>query len=156
MVRLAITLRYSLVGAVLFSISAGPACAQAAPPHPMNKPGLVLEYDRAIYTIQRGVALNWSDPRLFLDAFDRMSRTGTAGESLTEEYRVVRHLLTARFSSFMKASTTPWDEKPPAPVRQLPRLESVLQDLSFAREALIAADAADTEPKPPSASSSGR
>jgi hypothetical protein len=70
-------LRDLLVGAVLFAIAAGSSPGQVNLPHPISQPGLVLEYDRAIYTIQRGIALQWSDPELYLHAFDRMSRTGT-------------------------------------------------------------------------------
>jgi hypothetical protein len=147
--------RFPFVSTILFFIAAGAACAQVNPPRPINNPALVLEYDRAIYTIQRGMALHWPDPQLFLQAFDRMSRTGTAGEALTEEYKVVRGLLGVQFSSPAK-ERTPWDEQPPAPVRQLPQLQLVLQNLSFAREALILPDVADSEFKPSSTSGSSR
>jgi hypothetical protein len=147
MIRPTAVFRFSFVHAVTFFVAAGAACAQVSPPRPINKPALVLEYDRAIYTIQRGMALHWSDPQLFLQAFDRMSRIGTAGEPLTEEYKVVRGLLGVQFSSPTK-ERTPWDEQPPATVRQFPQLQFVLQNLTFAREALIMPDLSDSESKP--------
>jgi hypothetical protein len=73
-------LRDLLVGAVIFAIAAGSTPGQVNLPHPISKPGLVLEYDRAITTLQRGIALNWSDPELYLRAFDRMRRVGTEGD----------------------------------------------------------------------------
>jgi hypothetical protein len=136
MVRPTVTLRFPIVGAVLFLVGTGTACAQINLPHPINKPALVLEYDRAIYSIKRGMALHWSDPQLFLQAFDRMSRIGTAGEQLDAEYKVVRELLGVQFWSAPKPRPV-WDELPPAPMRQPLLLESVLLNLSLAREALI-------------------
>ena len=103
--------RDPLVGVVLFAIAAGSTPAQVNLPHPISQLGLVLEYDRAIYTIQRGIALQWSDPELYLHAFDRISRTGTGGEQLPGEYDVVRRRLAAQLSSFPHTSTV-WDEQP--------------------------------------------
>jgi hypothetical protein len=128
--------RDALIGAVLFAIAAGSTPAQVNLPHPISEPGLVLEYDRAIYTLQRGIALNWSDPELYLHTFDRMSRTGTGGEPLTGEYDVVRRLLAAQLSSFPQTPAI-WDEQPPVPVRQMQRVQSALESLSLAREVLL-------------------
>jgi hypothetical protein len=140
-------LRDPLVGAVLFAIAAGSTPAQVNLPHPISQPGLVLEYDRAIYTLQRGIALQWSDPELYLHAFDRMSRTGTGAEPLTGEYDIVRRLLAAQLSSFPQTSTV-WDEQPPVRVRQMQRVRSALQNLSLARQVLLVVN------EPPSASPS--
>jgi hypothetical protein len=140
-------LRDLLVGAVIFAIAAGSTPAQVNLPHPISKPGLVLEYDRAITTLQRGIALNWSDPELYLHAFDRMSRVGTEGDPLAGEYDVVRRQLAAQLSSFPQLPTV-WDEQPPVRVRQMQRVQSALQSLSLAREVLLAVS------EPPTASPS--
>jgi len=140
-------LRDLLVGAVVFAIAAGSTPAQVNLPHPVNKPGLVLEYDRAITTPQRGIALNWSDPELYLHAFDRMSRAGTEGDPLVGEYDVVRRQLAAQLSPFPQLPTV-WDEQPPVRVRQIQRAQSALQSLSLAREVLLAVS------EPPAASPS--
>jgi hypothetical protein len=144
-------LRDLLVGAVLFATAAGSSPGQVNLPHPISQPGLVLEYDRAIYTIQRGIALQWSDPELYLHAFDRMSRTGTGGETLTGEYDVVRRLLAARLSSFRQTPSV-WHEQPPVRVRQMQRVQSALQSLSLAREVLLVV----TEPSSASPSQSSK
>jgi hypothetical protein len=57
--------RDPLVGAVLFAIAAGSTPAQVNLPHMISQPGLILEYDRAISTLQRGIVLHWSDPELY-------------------------------------------------------------------------------------------
>jgi hypothetical protein len=148
-----VMLRYHLVGAVLFAIAAGSStAAQVNLPHPIREPGLVLEYDRAIYTIQRGLTLQWSYPELYLRAFDRMSRTGTEGEALTGEYHVVRRLLAAQLSSSFPQTPTVWDEQPPVRVRQMQRVQSALQSLSLAREVLLVV----TEPSSASPSHSSK
>jgi hypothetical protein len=128
--------RDPLVGAVLFAIAAGSTPAQVNLPHTISQPGLILEYDRAISTLQRGIVLHWSDPELYLHAFDRMNRTGTGGEPLTGEYDVVRRLLAGQLSSFPQTPTV-WDEQPPVRVRQMQRVQSALQSLSLAREVLL-------------------
>jgi hypothetical protein len=140
-------LRDPLVGAMLFAIAAGSAPAQVNLPHAISQPGLILEYDRAISTLQRGIVLQWSDPELYLQAFDRMARTGLEGEPLTGEYDVVRRLLAAQLSSFAQTPTV-WDEQPPVRVRQMRRVQSALQSLSLAREVLLAVT------EPPSANPS--
>ena len=140
-------LRDPLVGAALFAIAAGSTPAQVNLPHPISQLGLVLEYDRAIYTLQRGIALQWSDPELYLHAFDRMSRAGTEGDPLAGEYDVVRRQLAAQLSSFPQLPTV-WDEQPPVRVRQMQRVQSALQSLSLAREVLLVVT------EPPSASPS--
>ena len=141
-------LRGPLVGAALFAIAVGSTPAQQVNlPHPISQPGLVLEYDRAIYLLQRGIAQQWSDAELYLHAFDRMSRTGTEGEPLTGEYDVVRRRLAAQLSSFPHTSTV-WDEQPPVRVRQMQRVQSALLSLSLAREVLLVVT------EPPSASPS--
>ena len=109
--------------------------------------GLILEYDRAISTLQRGIVLHWSDPELYLHAFDRMCRTGTGGEPLAGEYDVVRRLLAAQLSSFLQTPAV-WDQQPPVRVRQMQRVQSALQSLSLAREVLLVVT------EPPSASPS--
>jgi hypothetical protein len=140
-------LRDLLVGTVVFAIAAGSTPAQVNLPHPVSKPGLLLEYDRAITTLQRGIALNWSDPELYLLAFDRMSRAGTEGDPLVGEYDVVRRQLAAQLSSFPQLPTV-WDEQPSVRVRQMQRAQSALQSLSLAREILLAVS------EPPAASPS--
>ena len=140
--------RDPLVGAVLFAIAAGSTPAQVNLPHMISQPGLILESDRAISTLQRGIVLHWSDPELYLHAFDRMSRTGTEGEALTGEYHVVRRLLAAQLSSSFPQTPTVWDEQPPVRVRQMQRVQSALQSLSLAREVLLVVT------EPPSASPS--
>jgi len=136
-----------LVGAVFFAMAAGSTPAQVNQPHTVSQPGLILEYDRAISTLQRGIVLHWSDAELYLHAFDRMSRTGTGGEPLTGEYDIVRRLLDAQLSSFRQTSTV-WDEQPPVRVRQMQRVRSALQSLSLAREVLLVVS------EPPAASPS--
>jgi hypothetical protein len=138
-----------LLATIVSTVAVG--IAQVNQPHTIRQPGLVLEYDRAISTLQRGIVLNWSDPQLYLHAFDRMSRTGTEGEPLTGEYDVVRRVLAAQLSSFAQASTV-WDEQPPVRVRQMQRVQSALQSLSLAREVLLVV----TEPPSASPSHSSR
>jgi hypothetical protein len=67
-------LRDLLVGAVVFAIAAGSTPAQVNLPHPVNKPGLVLEYDRAITTLHRQLVETKNEKdRLSNESFARRS-----------------------------------------------------------------------------------
>jgi hypothetical protein len=133
------------------AIAVGSAGAQVAfTGPPINKPGLVLEYDRAIYTLNRGIALHWTDPGRYLRAFDKMSRTGTSGEPLTDEYNTVRSLLAQHFAMFPETPRI-WDEQPPEPFPGQRRISSALGSLESARDWLLAAEImapASTPPRP--------
>jgi hypothetical protein len=116
----------------VISIASGVAVGQTG----LSRSGLVLEYDRAIYALQRGIALHWVAPDLYLQAFDHMSRSGTADEQLTQEYEFVRRQLASELSSEPQSPAI-WDEKPPASVRAAQQADTALNHLDFARRLLL-------------------
>jgi hypothetical protein len=134
--------RTVLVAAVLAAWTG--STLHADPRAPINKPGLVLEYDRAIFTLQRGIALNWETSDRYLEAFSHMRRTGTSGESLTVEYAMARALMQSEFSIIPRKRI--WDEQFPVPPAQ--RFRSVMAALESARQQLLIADFGDASSDP--------
>jgi hypothetical protein len=130
----------SLFSAAVVTLAVVSAPAQVVLTGPsMNEPGLVTEYNRAIRTLRLGMARHWSNPDHYLRAFDKMSRTGTAGEPLTAEYLTVRSLLAQHFALFPETPGV-WDEQFPEQFPGQHRIGSALASLEGARDALLLAE----------------
>jgi hypothetical protein len=98
-----------------------------------NIPGLILEYDRAIFILKSGAEQRWTDRDKYLAAFDRLSDKGTAGESLSREKASVRNLLDAKLP---KMKNGVWDEQLPCYIaaQQQIQLFMLSRDLLLGRE----------------------
>jgi hypothetical protein len=133
-------LRNLLFAGVLAALAfvSAPAQVTLIDPH-LNKAGLVLEYNRAICTLHRGMALHWSNPDRYLRAFDKMSRSGTTGQPLTNEYSSVRSQLAQHFAMFPETPRI-WDEQMPETFPGQRRIGSALGSLESARDWLLVAD----------------
>jgi hypothetical protein len=70
----------------------GPVKPKAANCSPAS---LILEYDRAIFVLERGVKENWSIRDQYLAAFDNRRNTGTAGEAMMNAKEYVRAAIIA-------------------------------------------------------------
>jgi hypothetical protein len=95
--------------------------------HGYSTAGLILEYERAICALDRGIRKQWTTREQYLSAFEKTNDYGTAGETLAAEKENVHRLLEA----WLPTQNGIWDEHFPYYIIVQQRLAFLTNAVTF-------------------------